>query len=408
MITSKDRAHALLSASASERWICCPPSVRLEEQFPESTSVYAEEGTLAHEICELKLRKIFVEPGMTDRTFNTRLNKLKKHELYKPEMLRFTDEYVDYIKEIAYSYPSAPSVAVEKRVTYGHIARDGFGTADCIILYGNEIHVIDFKYGTGVPVSAERNPQLSLYAAGAIAAYSMIYPIQKVTLHVIQPRLHNFSKWSTTIAALQEWEKLVKERADLAWEGKGEFNQGKWCTFCKAAATCRHRMEENISLENCTTTDKDSEKVLYPVPPLISNEEVGQIIERAQQLASWVKKLERYALDTLLRGEAVPGWKLVEGRSNRTIIDIDTAFTKLQEAGYKEAVLYNRIPISLTEVEKLISKEDYTEILSRYVQKPKGKPTLALESDKRPVYQAAVSAEEAFGGCNTFLKEENL
>lgn len=405
MAKKQERAHALLSASSAERWIYCPPSARLQEQFPEETSEYAEEGTLAHAICELKLRRIFLEPGMTDKTFNTRLNKLKKQELYKPEMLRFTDEYVDYIKEIAYSYPVSPSIAVEKRVDYSHIAPEGFGTADCIIIYGDELHVIDFKYGQGVPVRAEGNPQLALYALGAMAAYSMIYGIQKVILHVIQPRLKQFSRWDTTAWELNAWGKWVKERADLAWKGEGDFCQGGWCRFCKAAAVCRHRANINLSLEN-PTVDESGAEASYPLPPLISDEEVGQILGKAQHLADWVKKLEKYALNALVKGGSIPGWKIVEGRGNRVIADVDTAYTKLKEAGYKEALLYNRVPVPLTEVEKLISKEDYAEILSRYVQKPKGKPTLAPEGDKRPAYQLAVSAEEAFGGGNTYKEEE--
>lgn len=405
MAKNQERSHALLSASAAERWLYCPPSARLEEQFPEETSDYAEEGTLAHTICELKLRRIFLEPGMADRTFNARLNKLKKHVLYKPEMLRFTDEYVDYIKEIAYSYPVPPSVAVEQKVDYGHIAPEGFGTADCIIIYGNELHVIDFKYGQGVPVKAENNPQLALYALGAMAAYSIIYRIEKVTLHVIQPRLRQFSRWDTSANALETWGEWVRERAEMAWKGKGDFQQGYWCKFCKAAATCRHRTNANLSLEECIVADENGKKVSHPLPPLINNEEVGQILGKAQHLAAWVKKLEKYALDALMKGESIPGWKIVEGRSNRTIVDVDAAYTKLQEAGYAEALLYNRVPVSLTEAEKLISKEDYADILSKYVQKPKGKPTLVPEADQRPAYQLTVSAEEAFGGKNSFKQE---
>ncbi len=404
MAKKQERAHAVLSASSAEMWLKCPPSARLQEDLPEETSVYAEEGTLAHAICELKLRRIFLEPGMTDRTFNARLNKLKKHELYKPEMLRFTDDYVDYVKEIAYSYPVSPSIAVEKRVDYGHIAPEGFGTADCIIVYGNELHVIDFKYGQGVPVKVEGNPQLALYALGAMAAYSMIYGIQKVILHVIQPRIRQFSRWDTTARELEALGEWVKERAELAWEGKGDFCQGSWCGFCKAV-TCRHRADVNLSLENHTAVDEKGAEVQYPIPPLLSNEEVGQILGKAQYLAGWVKKLEKYALNALVKGDSIPGWKIVEGRSNRTIMDVDTAYTKLQEAGYAEALLYNRVPVSLTEAEKLISREDYEQILSRYVQKPKGKPTLAPEEDRRPAYQPAVSAEEAFGGDNTYKEE---
>ena len=166
---AEERKHALLSASSAKRWINCPPSARLSEAFPESTSDYAEEGTLAHDICELKLRKLFIEPGMSEKTFKTAHNQLKKHGQYDPEMERYTDEYVDYIQKIAYSYPVPPKIVIEKEVHYGHVARDGYGFSDCIILSGTDCHVVDFKYGKGITVSAEENPQMMLYAVGAIA-----------------------------------------------------------------------------------------------------------------------------------------------------------------------------------------------------------------------------------------------
>ncbi len=401
-----ERAHALLSASSAKKWLNCPPSARLEDTYPDKSSDYADEGTLAHEFCELKLRKTFLEP-MGDKTYKTELNKLKKREFYNPEMDRYTDEYLDYVKTIAMKYETAPTVAVEKRVDYSHVAPEGFGTSDCIILHGNEIHVIDFKYGKGIPVKAEGNPQMGLYAVGAIAAYEIFYPIEKVFFHIVQPRLCNFSSWETTASELKVWcEVVVKPAAELAYKGEGCYKQGSWCDdcFCKVSGCCRARAEENMKLE-AYQNPVDGK---LPEPPVLSNEEVGAILGRAQNLAKWVKKLEAYALSEIVSGKEIPGWKAVEGRSNRVITDPDTAYKELVKAGYKKAVLFNQVPVSLTEAEKLISKEDYEGILAKYVEKPSGKPTLVPESDKRPAMQVRPTAEEAFGGENEYKEEQTV
>lgn len=402
---SEERDHALLSASSAKKWIHCPPSARLEETFPDESSEAAEEGTLAHSFCELKLRKLFIEPGMPDKTYKAELNKLKKDTRYNPEMDRFTDDYVAFVQKIAYGYPSTPYISVEKKIDYSHVAPEGFGTADCIILCGSDLHVVDFKYGKGVVVSAEENPQMGLYAIGALAAYSLIYPIEQIMFHIVQPRVHNFSTWKTTAKDLQAWgDTVVKPNAMLAFKGEGDFCQGTWCDegFCKAAGQCRHRMNENMEV---------IQKELNPVTGklvsenLISNEEIGKILPLLQLVSPWIKKVEKAALNKLLSDEAVPGWKLVEGRSNRELTDATKAFKDLISAGYKKAMLYEQKPLALTEVEKLITKEDYTTILSPYIVKPKGKPTLAPENDKRSVYQKDSTPEEDFGGENHYKEE---
>ncbi|MDF2513712.1 MAG: hypothetical protein K0S04_3578 [Herbinix sp.] len=369
---SEEREHALLAASSAKKWLNCPPSARLEDLFEDKSSEAAEEGTLAHAMGELKLRKLFVEIAMSERTFKTRLNKLKKDPRYQDEMDRFTDMYVEYVSTTAYAYPTAPYIAVEKKIDYSNIAPEGFGTADCVILSGSDCHVFDFKYGKGVPVSAEANPQLSLYAVGVINAYKMFYPIDKVTLHIVQPRLNNISYWETNAKELNTWANvIVKPAAALAFDGKGEFKQGAWCddSFCKAAAT------------------------------------VGEILEKAQFLSKWVKKLEKYALDQLVKGNEIPGWKIVEGRSNRTITDFDKAFEALQAAGYEKALLYESKPLSLTEVEKIISSDDYSNILSQFIEKPQGSPTLALHNDKRPEMKLNNTAADDFGGENIYKED---
>ncbi|MDF2608904.1 MAG: hypothetical protein K0R92_378 [Lachnospiraceae bacterium] len=395
----EERDHALLSASSAKKWLNCPPSARLEDLFLDESSKAADEGSLAHSISELKLRKTFVEVAMTDRSYKAKLNKLKKETLYQDEMERYTDAYVDYVSKIAYSFPTSPYVAIEKKIDYSNIAPEGFGTADCVILYGSECHVIDFKYGKGVPVKAEANPQLALYALGVLLAYKAFYPIDKITLHIVQPRLDNFSSWVTNAAELTTWSEIVvKPAALLAFEGKGEFKQGTWCDdcFCRAAATCKHRADTNMELLKYEGAEP---------PKLLSNLAVGEILEKAQFLAKWVKKLENYALDQLVKGNEIYGWKIVEGRSNRVIQDIDAAFEALVTAGYDKALLYENKPLALTAVEQLISKEDYESVLSKYIAKPQGSPTLALYGDKRPEMKLKTTAAEDFGGDNQYKEE---
>lgn len=397
---SKEREHALLAASGAKKWLNCPPSARLEDLFEDKSSESAKEGTLAHAIGELKLRKLFVEMAMTERSFKTKLNKLKKDPLYQDEMDRYTDVYVECISKVAYSYPVTPYIAVEKKVDYSSVAPEGFGTADCVILHSTECHVFDLKYGKGIPVSAEANPQLCLYAIGVINAYKMFYPIDKVFLHIIQPRLDNISTWETTAGELSTWaEIMVKPAAQLAFDGKGEYKQGAWCDdcFCKAAATCKHRADQNMELAKFDGAEP---------PALLSNLAVGEILEKAQFLAKWVKKLENYALAQLVKGNEIAGWKIVEGRSNRAFSDLDKAFEALQSAGYDKALLYESKPLPLTEVEKTVGKEDFQNILSPFIVKPSGAPTLALQKDNRPEMKLQKSAAEEFGGENAYKEEE--
>ena len=400
---AKEREHALLSASSAHKWINCTPSARLEDKLPDTAGVAAAEGTLAHSLCELKLTKIFTDQNMTTRTYNSRLKKLKEDSLYQPEMDRFTDEYVEYVKEIAFSMPAAPTMMVEKRLDYSAYAPEGFGTGDCVMLQGTELHIVDFKYGKGVPVKAEGNPQLALYALGALAEYGFIYPVEKIVLHIVQPRISNIDRWETTVEEITAWGGWVKERAELAYKGEGEFHEGTWCDscFCKIAGTCRHRAEKHMQLME-TAMGKDN---LVTDHSTLSDEEIGAILKKAQFLASWVKKLESYAQNRLLEGGQIPGWKLVEGRSNRTFTDTEAAFGAIVEAGYDRALLYEEKPIALTEAEKLVDKKVWDTVAASYVVKPQGKPTLVPADDKRPEYKPKTDAQSAFGGDNKYKEE---
>lgn len=382
-------SHALLSASAAHRWISCPPSARLTEDMPDTQSDYAAEGTLAHELGELKLRKKFEKLKKSE--YEKRLKAVQENPQYQAEMNGYTDEYLDAVLLAAHKYKSVPYVVIERQVDYSNIAPDGCGTADCLLLHGNDLHVFDFKYGKGVPVSAEKNPQLQLYAIGAINAYSLLYDIRNITLHVVQPRLSNISEYSTMVSEITEWsENVVKPAAQLATEGKGELKAGEHCKFCKAKSTCRKRAELY------TSVDDDFKKT---PPELLTIADVAEILKRIEGLKDWASDVQDYALDQILAGTEIPGWKAVEGRSNRQIPEYDNAVTVLKAAGIDEAMLYVRKPQTITELEKLVGKKQFTELLGDLIVKPQGAPALAEESDNRPPYSKS-QIKNDFGGNN--------
>ncbi len=379
-------SHALLNASGASRWLNCPPSARLEEQFPDSTSEAAAEGTLAHSLGELKLQK-YLSP-MAKSTYTKKHNVIKADPLYSPEMEGYTDDYLEYIKGVMMSFPSSPYTTIEKKVNFSMYAAEGYGTADCIVIGGNTLYIIDLKYGKGVPVSAEKNSQMRLYALGALNEYSLIYNIETINMVIFQPRLDNISVDQIESAVLLNWgNAFVKPLADLAYKGEGDFNPGDHCRFCRAKAVCRARSETNTALEDFKGK----------LPPVLSNEEVGALLLKAQDLAKWAKDLEDHALSACLAGETVPGWKAVEGRSNRCFTDTDAAFKELTTKGLaKEEILYIRKPITLTETEKLLGKKEFETALSEFIIKPPGKPALAKATDKREPITLKDSAQSDF------------
>lgn len=383
-----ERAHALLSASGAHRWLVCTPSAKLEEGFPDTTSEAAKEGTLAHELAELKARHYFYTPDFGKKKYTTRANKLKKENLWKDEMERYTDEYLDYLKVTALNLNTAPYVAIEQKLDLGNWIPEGFGTADCVMVYGNTVHVFDFKYGKGVQVDAEQNPQMMLYALGAYAAYKMLYPIEQICMTIVQPRIDHVSEWTCTLEELLSFGEKVKEKAALAIEGKGEYHPDeKACRFCRAKAQCRARSDFNVK----------KAFNIGEMPPLISAEEAGQRLLELQDIVKYQKDLQEWALSECLAGKDVPGWKAVEGRSVRDWSDMDAAFDKLiKSETTMEEMLYEKKPLTLAQVEKLIGKKDFQDTVGEFVVKKSGKPTLVKESDKREAITNTVTAEEAF------------
>ena len=381
----KDRNHALLSASGASRWMKCNSSARLEDMFPDCSSEYAEEGTLAHEISELKLTKYL--KTMSLRTFNSKMKKLKSHKLYKPEMENYTDVYVDNIKELLMSFDKPGTAEIEKKVDFSEYVPEGFGTCDFVTVDNETLYIRDLKYGRGVPVSAQDNPQLMLYSLGAYLEFSLFKDIENINMGIIQPRLDIVSIFEISADELMKWaENEVKPNAEKAFKGEGDFKVGQ-CTFCRAKALCRARAEANMSLE---TEMKLKGNIL-------SNEEMGEILNRARDIVKWVKDIENYCQQAILRGEYVPGWKVVEGRSVRAFSDTEKAMEVLKEKGVAEELMYERKVLTLTQLEGVVGKKDFNEYVGDFIIKPKGKPTLVPESDKRaPYVNDVINASDDF------------
>ena len=381
----KDRNHALLSASGASRWMKCNSSARLEDMFPDCSSEYAEEGTLAHEISELKLTKYL--KTMSLRTFNSKMKKLKSHKLYKPEMENYTDVYVDNIKELLMSFDKPGTAEIEKKVDFSEYVPEGFGTCDFVTVDNETLYIRDLKYGRGVPVSAQDNPQLMLYSLGAYLEFSLFKDIENINMGIIQPRLDIVSIFEISADKLMKWaENEVKPNAEKAFKGEGDFKVGQ-CTFCRAKALCRARAEANMSLE---TEMKLKGNIL-------SNEEMGEILNRARDIVKWVKDIENYCQQAILRGEYVPGWKVVEGRSVRAFSDTEKAMEVLKEKGVAEELMYERKMLTLTQLEVVVGKKDFNEYVRDFIIKPKGKPTLVPESDKRaPYVNDVINASDDF------------
>ena len=372
--------HALLSASGAHRWLECTPSAQLELQFPQSTSEYAEEGTAAHELCELTARYWLGE--ISEAEYENQRDELAKGKYYNAEMQECANDYAKFVAEktaAARETCEDAFTALEVRVDFSKYVKDGFGTGDCIIVSDNVLEIIDFKYGKGVRVEAAGNPQMKLYALGAYLEYNTLFDIDSVRMTIFQPRLSGVqSSDEITVKELLEWaEKHVKPRAKLAYKGEGEFAPSEEvCKFCRAKAQCKARADKNLKLFD------EAPDVL-----LLTPEDAGKILEQAGDIQSWLADLESLVSFTLLAGQPVEGWKMVEGRSNRRFADELKVVDAMKAAGYDESLLYERKLITLTQMEKDFGKKAVAETLGELIVKPQGKPTLAPAKDKCPEFR---------------------
>ena len=368
--------HAVLSASGSHRWLNCTPSARLELEFENTGSEAAREGTAAHALCEHKLK----------RALHMR-SRRPASDYDSDEMEECTDAYVDFVME---QYEAAkqvcedPVILIEQRLDFSCYVPDGFGTGDCLIISDDRLHIIDFKYGMGVLVEAEGNPQMKLYALGALAVYDALYDIREVSMTIFQPRRENVSTWTIPVEDLKAWaENELKPRAKMAYDGEGEYLPGEWCTFCRAAVRCRARAEEKLKLAQTE----------FRMPPLLTDAEIEDILAVLPDPPKWATEIAAYALDAALNhGKEWNGFKVVEGRSVRKYRDEAAVAEAAKEAGYKD--IYRQSLIPLTEMQRLMGKDKFEEILGGLITKAPGRPTLVPKSDKRPAMNVSNAINE--------------
>jgi len=376
--------HALLSASSSHRWLNCTPSARLELEFDDNTSDAAAEGTAAHALCEHKLRKLLKIRS-----------KRPISESDSDEMEEYCNNYVDFVMEqleLAKQGCKDPLVLIEQKLDFSEYVPDGFGTGDCVIIADDILHIIDFKYGQGVLVEAENNPQMMLYALGALKAFDSLYDISEVSMTIYQPRRENASTWTISISVLYDWaETELKPKAQRAFNGEGEYCSGEWCRFCKAKNVCRARAEKNLQLAQYE----------FALSPLLTDEEIEDILSKLDELTKWANEIFAYATDSAINhGKQWAGFKVVEGRSVRKFSDETLVAKTAENAGYHD--IFTKSLLGITAMEKYLGKTKFNELLGTYVIKPSGKPTLVPASDKRP----AITKSDASNDFNDY-KEEN-
>lgn len=389
-IKHASRAHALLSASGAYRWMACTPSARLEESFKEDeeSSVFAAEGTFAHELAELEIRYATDKISLND--FVEKKNEVMKHAFYTDEMVEEVDKYVANVlndwRDAKKEDPFA-DIIIEDKFDLREWVPDGFGTNDIVIIAGSKLRVRDLKFGKGVKVSAKDNPQLKLYALGALEKHGIIYNIETVELVIDQPRLNNVSVFELTVSELNTWaEEVVIPTAKKAFEGTGEFVPGDHCRFCKAAVRCRALAEKNLEIA----------KYEFAEPALLDNTQLLDIFERAPAFVTWANKVSAFVSSEAIGGKVFPGYKLVEGRSNRSIANEEAAKFELRKTGLNSDAYLNSKLKGIGDLEKLLGKAEFAAVVGPYVVKPPGKPTLVSADDPRPAFSSIEQAKKDF------------
>ena len=369
--------HAYLSASASHRWLACPPSAKLCANIADQTSEYAQQGTDCHELCAYLVEKALGR-AVTDPTENL--------TFYDAEMQICAEEYRNYVLEqieAAKEFCKDPQVMIEQRLDFSRWVENGFGTGDCVIVADEVLQIIDYKHGLGVLVSAGDeehggNSQMMCYALGALEAYGDLYDIHQIKMTIFQPRRDNVSTYTISKDDLLKWaEEVLAPTAQLAYTGKGEFKAGDHCQFCKVKATCRKRAEYNLELA----------KYDFEMPATLDDIEIAAILAKVDEMISWGNDIKEYALQQAQSGVHFDGWKIVEGKSNRKFTDEAAVVFKVKDAGYDP---YEKKLLGITAMSTMLGKKKFEELLGELVYKPPGKPTLVPESDKRPAMNTAI------------------
>lgn len=363
--------HAILSASSSHRWIACPPSALECAKLPDASSKFAKQGTDAHRLSEYKLKK-----SLGEKVHNPQ----KRLAYFDEEMDESSNDYAQFVMEklaAAKERCKDPMVMVEQHLDFSRWVPEGFGTGDCLIVADDTLVIIDYKYGLGVLVEAEKNPQMMCYALGALELFDGIYDIKNVEMTIFQPRRDNVSTYVISKNDLLSWaEEVLRPAAELAAKGEGEYRAGDHCRFCKIKATCRKRAEYNLEMA----------KYDFAMPSKLEDGEVEVILEKVDEMVAWANDVKEYALQQALSGKQWDGWKVVEGRANRRYINEEAVAAKVEAAGFNP---YEKKLLGITAMSKQLGKNRFEELLNELIEKPQGKPVLVPESDKRPAMHTA-------------------
>jgi len=381
--------HAVLSPSGASRWLSCTPSARLEQQFPDRSGQAAAEGTLAHALSELIIKEKL--GNVAKVAFKRAFDVIAKNDLYDNAMLDHAEEYATFVMERlaeAQAHTRDAIIFLEQKLNLTDYVPEGFGTGDVIIIANSVLDIIDLKYGKGVPVFADNNKQMMLYALGALREYDFMYDIDTVRMTIYQPRLDTISTWEIPVIELREWaETELKPRAEMAFKGEGEFVAGKHCQFCKAKAVCKANADHQLVLAQFD----------FKQAVLLNDQEIADILDRAKDFTNWLTAVTDYALaEAIDNNKKWPGYKLVEGRSNRKYLDETSVANKLTSSGFDEEVIYSKKLLDITAMEKEIGKAEFNKLLADLTIKPPGKPTLVPNSDKRPEFNTEEAAQADF------------
>lgn len=396
---AEQRNHAILSASSAHRWLHCTPSARLEqEEAQEECSAYAAEGTAAHALAELKLKCRFGKIGLTE--YEEEYEAFKQNpefgKYYNKEFEEYVDDHVEYVVSVTDELDATGTkyhIFFEVRVNFANVVPQGFGTADVLIVTEDTIHVIDLKFGAGVPVSAVDNPQLRLYGMGALNLFPNTYLI-KMTIN--QPRLASRDSETLTKQVLLDWAfNYVRPRAEEAIKGEGILQASEdACRFCKLRGKCKERADSQLALAQKEFSIVDQKANLVQN---LTEEQISNILEIAPMFIDWFKDVQAYALGQLTRGVKIPGYKLVEGRSNRIITDETKVKELLLEVGFTEdEIMKPREMLGISKLEALVGKKNFATLCKDYLIKPPGKLTLARDDDRRPELNTLALAASDF------------
>ena len=385
--------HALLSPSSAGRWLACTPSARLGEKYPDTAGEAAKEGTIAHALGEALIR--YEAEIISEETYLEEISEIEQSEYYNADMQELMEEYKDYVMEAfqvaALRTPDAELI-IEDKLDLTKWVMNGFGTADAQIIADGTLNIIDLKYGRGVRVGAEGNKQMMLYAIGAVEKAKIFYDIKEVTMTIYQPRLNNISTYALSVDELYRFaEEELKPKAAQAYEGKGDFAVGDHCRFCRAKPRCRAYADEQKKIAQYDF--KNAEE--------LSDDEIAEILTKADDVASWLKDVQSYALNVAVNeGKKFKGFKVVMGQSRRRYTNEDDVVSKLLESGFEEALLFEKKLLGITAMEKTITKKKFNTLLGDLVEKPDGKPTLVDETDKRKEWDKTQTAQDDFKNIN--------